>query len=497
MATCVLVADRSETLHLALTAALERNGFRVVHAVDGREAVARAADADVVLLARDLTEADALDVVGQTCEQTGRPVIVRSTSEDEDYERRAIEAGARAVLSGPLDLNRLLAEIAALGGDEGSPKDQPGAPSAAERRLGEFIMELGGPRAASIEPAYDPNAPGAYVYADVAARLGLPAAAAGGLLEELVAEGLLTRHLVDKVHLCPSCGWHTLSFAEVCPRCGAIDIGVQDVIQHFACSTVAPAAAFRGEDGLTCPSCKRRLRHFGLDYGKISDTYVCSACEFVFSESEVQARCFRCRQTTPAVDLSPSPVYGYTAAAGARQALKTGHTFGPALRARLPAGRIPPFDSEYLRAELGREMARARRSGTSLTLVLVTPVPSAPDGSDWASGDMAVRAIGPCLARLDVAGRLEDDLLGVLMPETDTEQAVQRAAAALKKLASAGLGPSGEAAGPTAAAVPLRQVHTNAGDLIGHARRVLDWALEQRAGTVVTPDAWHTEAGDA
>ncbi len=497
MATCVLVADRSETLHLALTTALERNGFRVVHAVDGPEAVARAADVDVVLLARDLTEADALDVVGQTCEETGRPVIVRSTSEDEDYERRAIEAGARAVLAGPLDLDRLLAEITALSADGAAPRDRPSAPSAAERRLGEFIMDLSGPRGASIEPVYDPNAPGAYVYADVAARLGLPAAAAGGVLEELVGEGLLTRHLVDKVHVCPSCGWHTLSFAEVCPRCGAIDIGIQDVIQHFACSHVAPAASFRGEDGLTCPRCNRGLRHFGLDYGKASNTYVCSACEFVFSESEVQARCFRCRQATPAVDLSPSPVYGYRAATGARQALETGHAFGPALRARLPAGRIPPFDPEYLRVELGREMTRARRFGAPLAFVLVTAAPSASDGTDWASGDTAVQAIGPCLARLDVAGRLEDALLGILMPEADTEQAVERAAAAVDRLVSAGLGPAGEAAGPTAAVVSLGEVHRHARDLIGHARRVLDWALEQRAGTVMTADAWQTEAGDA
>ncbi|NIN12187.1 MAG: hypothetical protein GTN78_04020, partial [Gemmatimonadales bacterium] len=204
------------------------------------------------------------------------------------------------------------------------------------------------------------------------------------LLEGLEAEGFLAARLADKVHLCPACGWHTLNFMEVCPRCRSIDIGLQQVVHHFSCAYVGPISEFRQGVDLVCPKCDEQLRHMGLDYEKPSDTYVCNECRHVFTDSEVEVHCFHCGHVTPATELGPTRVHAFTATAKADRAVQYGRLHGLDIHSVLFEDRSRTFRRDYLTFEIGREIYRARRYGTPLSLILLSV-----EGIEDAAGEAA------------------------------------------------------------------------------------------------------------
>ena len=101
------------------------------------------------------------------------------------------------------------------------------------------------------------------------------------ILETAEREHLIEGIFVDKVNLCDRCYSSFLNFREVCPKCGSADLKAEDIVHHFVCAYVGAESDFRkdGDDEMTCPKCRRSVRHIGVDYDKPGVIYRCNKCQ--------------------------------------------------------------------------------------------------------------------------------------------------------------------------------------------------------------------------
>ncbi|MFO8007740.1 MAG: response regulator [Candidatus Brocadiia bacterium] len=505
MAVTVLLADRLRSLHESLAAALTERGLDVLHADSHEKALGLADQADVVLLDRDLTEREALDTIESLREQarTSRiPVIVHTSRKDSEYDERAGDAGATDVIRRPFDYEALLGRITELGGRPAEQTSEGGRPTHAEEpEVVRFLAAVLEQRLPTVQPRYDPDVPLGYAYPTVQEKLELDGSEALQLLEGLEAEGFLDARLADKVHLCPACGWHTLNFVEVCPRCRGIDIGLQQVIHHFSCAYVGPISEFRQGVDLVCPKCDEQLRHMGLDYEKPSDTYVCNECRHVFTESEVEAHCLRCGHVTPAAEVRPTRVNAFTATRKADRAAQYGRLHGLDIHSVLFEDRSRTFRRDYLTFEIGREIYRARRYGTPLSLVLLSV-----EGIEEAAGEAASRleaesevfeAVAEELRDLDVVSALQGGMAAVLLPETNLDAAVHVAERVRDLIVEFQSVNMEREVTVTAAVGALLEEHEEGMEFFEYVHQALLWTLRNRPGTVVSATTWKEEAADA
>ncbi len=109
-------------------------------------------------------------------------------------------------------------------------------------------------------------------------------------------EGLLSSKLVDKIHMCNSCGSAHHNIRETCSSCQSIDLEVEDLIHHFQCAYVGPESDFKqpASDVLTCPKCSKVVRHIGIDYDKPSHIYRCRSCNASFQDAQYTYSCMDC-----------------------------------------------------------------------------------------------------------------------------------------------------------------------------------------------------------
>jgi GGDEF domain-containing protein len=280
-----------------------------------------------------------------------------------------------------------------------------------------------------IDPESDLSSPLGYGYPTVEEFFDLSSQSAVNLLEDLARQNFLERSLEDRIHVCPECEWYTLNFQEVCPTCHDIDIDIQEVIHHFSCAYVGAWTEFREGSDLVCPKCDEQLRNIGMDYEKPSETYVCNACENVFTESDVQARCLRDGTLTPVEDLSLSSVYTYRLTDMVERALEQGRLYGLDVDSLLFEGDTRMVRREFFLFELDREITRARRYDTELSLVmfwfdaleLISTGSRTPD--DQSLQEELLDSAVETLRDLDLVCSLERGLGVLLLPETGTEGA--------------------------------------------------------------------------
>jgi CheY-like chemotaxis protein len=112
----VLVVEDEHDLRETVSELLEYDGFRVIQAANGREALALANKTDPCLIVLDLMMPVMTGwQVMETLEQEGRldstPVVIVSASHD-------APAGARAFLPKPFGLEALLETVEQLAGDQ-------------------------------------------------------------------------------------------------------------------------------------------------------------------------------------------------------------------------------------------------------------------------------------------------------------------------------------------------------------------------------------------
>ena len=116
MARTILVVDDEPTLRETIVDALEADGFRVVPAADGREALTkfRAERPDLVLLDLMLPELSGIEVCRIIRAESGVPIVMLTAKDSELDKVVGLELGADDYVTKPFSLRELTARIRAL-----------------------------------------------------------------------------------------------------------------------------------------------------------------------------------------------------------------------------------------------------------------------------------------------------------------------------------------------------------------------------------------------
>lgn len=115
----ILVADADDALVSFLRRNLEREGYRVMSALDGEAALvlAKQQKSDLILLDWILPRVSGFDVCGKLrgCEETRNIPIIMLTAWGEESDRiRALDAGADDYMTKPFSMTELLARLRAV-----------------------------------------------------------------------------------------------------------------------------------------------------------------------------------------------------------------------------------------------------------------------------------------------------------------------------------------------------------------------------------------------
>ncbi len=146
MARTILVVDDEQTLRETLVDALEADGFRVVAAGDGREALAlfRAERPDLVLLDLMLPELSGIEVCRIIRAESGVPIVMLTAKDSELDKVVGLELGADDYVTKPFSLRELSARIRALFRRAEANVAVEGPPAVID--LGRVQADLGGHR---------------------------------------------------------------------------------------------------------------------------------------------------------------------------------------------------------------------------------------------------------------------------------------------------------------------------------------------------------------
>jgi two-component system, OmpR family, response regulator RegX3 len=112
----VLLVEDEETLRETMRYGLEREGFRVTAAADGRTALERfrSGGADVVLLDLMLPEVSGLDVCKAIRAKSQVPIIMITAKDAEADKVAGLEVGADDYVTKPFSMRELIARIRAV-----------------------------------------------------------------------------------------------------------------------------------------------------------------------------------------------------------------------------------------------------------------------------------------------------------------------------------------------------------------------------------------------
>src|SRR3954451_10858535 len=115
-AALVLVVEDDRTLAATVSFNLRKNGFRVVAAADGVEALeeARRSRPDLVLLDLMLPKMDGLEVCRRLRADSDVPILMLTAKSEEVDKVIGLEMGADDYLAKPFGLRELLARVRAL-----------------------------------------------------------------------------------------------------------------------------------------------------------------------------------------------------------------------------------------------------------------------------------------------------------------------------------------------------------------------------------------------
>lgn len=146
MARTILVVDDEPTLRETLVDALEAEGFRVIAAADGREALLRfrADKPDLILLDLMLPELSGVEVCRIIRTESGVPIVMLTAKDSELDKVVGLELGADDYVTKPFSLRELSARVRAQFRRSDQAVVVETAPSVVH--LGDVQVDLGGHR---------------------------------------------------------------------------------------------------------------------------------------------------------------------------------------------------------------------------------------------------------------------------------------------------------------------------------------------------------------
>jgi DNA-binding response OmpR family regulator len=112
----ILLVDDEESIQKLLTYPLERDGFRVVQAWDGEEALVRFGEEDVDLVVLDimLPKLDGIEVCKQLRARSTVPIIMLTARDDELDKVLGLELGADDYITKPFSIREFRSRVRAL-----------------------------------------------------------------------------------------------------------------------------------------------------------------------------------------------------------------------------------------------------------------------------------------------------------------------------------------------------------------------------------------------
>src|ERR671933_1034455 len=115
-ASTILLVDDEESIQKLLTYPLEREGFRVVQARDGEEALSRfsAEHVDLVVLDVMLPKLDGLEVCRKLRARSAVPIIMLTARDDEVDKVLGLELGADDYITKPFSIREFRSRVRAL-----------------------------------------------------------------------------------------------------------------------------------------------------------------------------------------------------------------------------------------------------------------------------------------------------------------------------------------------------------------------------------------------
>jgi two-component system, OmpR family, response regulator len=115
-ASTILLVDDEDSVQKLLTYPLEREGFRVVPARDGEEALQRFAEEpfDLVVLDVMLPKLDGLEVCRRLRSQSSVPIIMLTARDDELDKVLGLELGADDYITKPFSIREFRSRVRAL-----------------------------------------------------------------------------------------------------------------------------------------------------------------------------------------------------------------------------------------------------------------------------------------------------------------------------------------------------------------------------------------------
>jgi DNA-binding response OmpR family regulator len=146
VAKTILVVDDESTLRETLAWNLERDGYRVVEAADGRTALERfrAEKPDLVLLDLMLPELSGVEVCRRIRAESDVPILMLTARDSEVDKIVGLEVGADDYVTKPFSLRELQARVRALlRRAEARPVAEPNGPPV---RVGPVEVDLAGRR---------------------------------------------------------------------------------------------------------------------------------------------------------------------------------------------------------------------------------------------------------------------------------------------------------------------------------------------------------------
>src|SRR4026209_376698 len=112
----ILLVDDEDSIQKLLTYPLERDGFKVVHARAGEEALTRFAEEDVDLVVLDLMlpKLDGLEVCKRLRAESTVPIIMLTARDDELDKVLGLELGADDYITKPFSIREFRSRVRAL-----------------------------------------------------------------------------------------------------------------------------------------------------------------------------------------------------------------------------------------------------------------------------------------------------------------------------------------------------------------------------------------------
>jgi two-component system, OmpR family, response regulator len=140
----ILLVDDDEAVRKVLSFPLERDGYEVIQAVDGEDALRRFDEQPVDLVVLDvmLPKLDGLEVCKQLRTRSSVPIIILSARDDELDKVVGLELGADDYVTKPFSIREFRSRTRALLRRARAPRHEPDDPAGNLLSAGDLVIDL-------------------------------------------------------------------------------------------------------------------------------------------------------------------------------------------------------------------------------------------------------------------------------------------------------------------------------------------------------------------